>query len=80
MEFFRLPFMFVAATLLKKDPMGIILWICAIFQNSIYIEYQFMTAFKLWNNANSLAFKVTYYERETMEREAFADGVRQWKC
>ena len=33
-----------------------------------------MTASELQNTANSLAFKVIYYKRETMEREAFADG------
>lgn len=38
-----------------------------------------MTASELGNNANSLAFKGNYYERETMKREAFADRVRQWK-
>ena len=79
MEFFRLRFMFEPATLLKKNSMGIILWICAMFQNSFYIECQSMTASELGNNANSLAFKGTYYERETMKREAFADRVRQWK-
>ena len=44
MEFFRLRFMSEPATLLKKNSMGIILWICAVFQNSFYIEYQCMTA------------------------------------